>query len=206
MATIALSDYDTNPNAYVGQTTKIIGKFVSKTEVDDQGSFDALVEQDFLLSGVNLTEHIHILVDSKNMFKDELIPYEGQDKVLELEVEILPKPPGYNSFKLVKILWARNGYFSQKAPIPQQNPGAGCFGKPQLQAPVYQPQAGTMYGQQPQVNQWGQQQAPAQQAFPPQQVQQGYLPQQRQYQAPPIYGFEGLPQLPQYQQYQQSPY
>ncbi|KAA6386273.1 MAG: hypothetical protein EZS28_018201, partial [Streblomastix strix] len=112
MATIALSKYDTNPNAYVGQTTKFNGKFVSKTEVDDQGSFDALVELDFFLSGVHLTEPIHILVDSKNSYKDELIPYEGQDRVLEFECLIQPKPPGYHSFKLVKTLWARDGFVS----------------------------------------------------------------------------------------------
>ncbi|KAA6402305.1 MAG: hypothetical protein EZS28_002163, partial [Streblomastix strix] len=112
MATITLSEYNNNPNAYVGQTTKFNGKFVSKTEVDDQGSFDAQVELDFLLSGAQLTEPIHILVGSKNMFKDELIPYEGQDKVLEFECLIQQKPPGYHSFKLVKTLWARDGFVS----------------------------------------------------------------------------------------------
>ncbi|KAA6377745.1 MAG: hypothetical protein EZS28_026730, partial [Streblomastix strix] len=64
------------------------------------------------LAELHIQEPIRILAEDENPYRDELTTYEGQDKVLEYECEILSKPEGFHWFKFKKTIWFRDGFIS----------------------------------------------------------------------------------------------
>ncbi|KAA6397000.1 MAG: hypothetical protein EZS28_007474 [Streblomastix strix] len=119
MSSIHLQQYFANPAAYVGWKTKLSGKLQSQMDQND-GSVIYSVEFDSALSQASTDQPIQIVVEGSNRYKDELIVYQGTNKVLEFECEILPKTSNIHKFRLIKTQWERSLYRSDFHTIQEQ--------------------------------------------------------------------------------------
>ncbi|KAA6373092.1 MAG: hypothetical protein EZS28_031381 [Streblomastix strix] len=98
-------DYLQNPSAYVGYLTILRGSIESKLDYDQDspGSIILQVNPNIELSGAQIEEPIHILVEGDSQYKDECLDYIGDPTILDFECSIMQKQPGIHWFMLVKI-------------------------------------------------------------------------------------------------------